>query len=41
MKSHKLLEIAWLVLGFLRSWFRSQGEENKEADLVFQVKSIH
>jgi hypothetical protein len=24
MKAHKLLEIVWLVLGFLGSWFRSQ-----------------
>ena len=26
MKAHKLLEIAWLILGFLGSWFRSQGD---------------
>jgi hypothetical protein len=26
VKVHKLLEIVWLVLGFLGSWFRSQGD---------------
>jgi hypothetical protein len=30
MKAHKLLDVVWLVLGFLGSWFRSQNNSALE-----------